>query len=51
MGWYYNGQWYELPERPLKPPDCWRSKFQTFGNLDKKTALSAANTEDGKQSD
>lgn len=51
MAWYYNGagQRYELPERPLEPPDCWRPKSPTIGNLDKKTAPSAANTEDGKE--
>lgn len=25
MSWYYNaaGQRFDLPERPLDPPDCW----------------------------
>lgn len=51
MAWYYNGagQRYELPERPLEPPDCWRPKSQTFGILDKKTAASASNTDSGKE--
>lgn len=44
MAWYYNGagQRYELPERPLEPPDYWRPKSQVPGILDKKAASSGA---------
>lgn len=57
MGWYYNrtGQRFDLPERPLEPPEGpiraawpWVSKSHVRVDLDKKTAPSAANTEDGR---
>ena len=50
MTWYYNGagRRYELPERPLEPPDCWRPKSPAPGILDKKTAAGAPNTNDGR---
>lgn len=49
MTWYYNGagRRYELPERPLEPPDCWRPKSPAPGILDKKTPAGAANTDEG----
>ena len=33
MSYYYNGagQRYELPERPLEPPDCWAPEEQISG--------------------
>ena len=34
MSYYYNlaGQRFELPERSLEPPDCWREDAETEEN-------------------